>query len=389
MRVLGALRSASALILCLGAVAMGTDAQVSKAQPGTPIRLFDGRSLFGWDALPDGSWEVKQELLRPISPPPAVLRSRTQWKDFELTAEILLEASGRAQLAVRAPSDQPFDEAHGIVVQLDGSDRQWPAGSLRGIARANRPPRVAERWATLIVRAEGGAVRVSYDGRELASTHRAPIDRGVIALRASGGMAVRRMELRPLNMVALFNGRDLSGWKAVEGQSQYSVTPEGALNIRGGRGDLQTEQSYGDFVLQLQVFVNGERLNSGIFFRANPGALWSGYEAQIRNQWQGDDRTKPVDFGTGGIYNRQPARRVVSSDREWFTMTICAVGKHLATWVNGEQVTDWEDSRPENQANARSGARTAAGVISLQGHDPSTDLSFRAIVLGDLSSGKR
>jgi len=26
-----------------------------------------------------------------------------------------------------------------------------------------------------------------------------------------------------------------------------------------------------------------------------------------------------VDFGTGGVYNRQPARRVVSSDREWMT----------------------------------------------------------------------
>jgi hypothetical protein len=28
-------------------------------------------------------------------------------------------------------------------------------------------------------------------------------------------------------------------------------------------------------------------------------------------------RDLPIDYGTGGIYNRQPARKVVSNDREW------------------------------------------------------------------------
>ena len=69
--------------------------------------------------------------------------------------------------------------------------------------------------------------------------------------------------------------------------------------------------------------------------RANAGAFWSGYECQIRNQWQGDDRTKAVDYGTAGLYNRQPARKVVSSDREWFTLTVVAHGYHIAIWNNG------------------------------------------------------
>jgi hypothetical protein len=38
---------------------------------------------------------------------------------------------------------------------------------------------------------------------------------------------------------------------------------------------------------------------------------------------------------TGAISNRQKARKVVSSDNEWFTMTVLAQGNHLATWVNG------------------------------------------------------
>jgi hypothetical protein len=88
--------------------------------------------------------------------------------------------------------------------------------------------------------------------------------------------------------------------------------------VKDGNGDLQTEAQFGDFILQLDVISNGEHLNSGVFIRAIPGQFWLGYESQIRNQWEGDDRTRPVDFGTGGIYRRQPARRVVASDREWF-----------------------------------------------------------------------
>ena len=56
---------------------------------------------------------------------------------------------------------------------------------------------------------------------------------------------------------------------------------------------------------------NGKALNSGIFFRCIPGQYQNGYEAQIQNGFKDDDRTKPVDFGTGAIYRRVPARKVV------------------------------------------------------------------------------
>ena len=145
---------------------------------------------------------------------------------------------------------------------------------------------------------------------------------------------------------------------------------------------------WGDFALQLDVFSNGDHLNSGAFFRVEPGVFWGGYEAQIRSQWEGDDRSKPVDIGTGGIYNIQPARKVVSSDREWFTMTVIATGIHLGVWVNGYQTADVIDTRPADETNARNGARTRAGVFGLQGHDPTTDLAFRNIRAVELPSLK-
>ncbi|MGB2824269.1 MAG: DUF1080 domain-containing protein, partial [Phycisphaerae bacterium] len=221
---------------------------------------------------------------------------------------------------------------------------------------------------------------VVLDGKKLVDTHSPKYNRGVIAFQR--GEPQRKVEfrnvyLKPLATKPIFNGKDLSGWRVVPGhKSLYSVTAGGELNVKNGNGDIQTEGQWADFCLQLDVISNGKQLNSGVFFRGIPGQFWAGYESQIRNQWEGDDRTKPVDYGTGGLYNHQPARRVVSSDHEWFSKTIVAHGRHMAVWVNGYQVSDWTDPRPLTKS-AREGCRLQAGIISLQGHDPTTDLSFR------------
>ena len=65
-------------------------------------------------------------------------------------------------------------------------------------------------------------------------------------------------------------------------------------------------------------------------------------------------------------------------------MTIVARGNRLCTWVNGYQVTDFVDDRPANE-NARNGAKTGKGALSIQGHDPTTDLSFRSFRITELS----
>jgi hypothetical protein len=109
----------------------------------------------------------------------------------------------------------------------------------------------------------------------------------------------------------------------------------------------------------------------------------NGYECQISNKINDGDPMKPADFGTGAIYRRIAARKVNARDHEWFTTTINATGPHIAVWVNGLQVTDWTDTRPPND-NPRSGLRTAAGTISLQGHDPTTDIRFRNMRIGEL-----
>ena len=205
-------------------------------------------------------------------------------------------------------------------------------------------------------------------------------------------LELRSITLRPLETKPLFNGKDLDSWKVFNdpkrNRSKWTVTKEGWLNVKNGPGDLQAHGKYADFLLQLECISNGKWLNSGIFFRCIDNEYQNGYEMQIQNGYIGDNRAKPIDFGTGAIYRRVPARKVVPNDNEWFGMTLLARGKHFATWVNGYQTVDWVDDRKED-ANPRKGAKTAAGHISIQGHDVTTDLSFRDIRIVEIAAPKK
>ncbi|HVK16232.1 MAG TPA: DUF1080 domain-containing protein [Fimbriiglobus sp.] len=245
---------------------------------------------------------------------------------------------------------------------------------------------------------EGLGPSISKDRNEIV-----PGMRGFVGTRDTGGepkplgfevpagvvLRVTGVRIQPVprRFLPLLNGKDLSGWKVFQdpkrSKSKFAVTKDGELHVTDGPGDLQTEGKYADFVLQLECKTNGKHLNSGVFFRCVPDQYQNGYEAQIHNGFKGDDRTKPTDFGTGAIYRRVPARKVVANDNEWFTLTVVANGPRIATWVNGYQTADWTDDRKPAD-NPRQGLRTAAGHLSIQGHDPTTDILFRNIRIAEL-----
>ena len=149
---------------------------------------------------------------------------------------------------------------------------------------------------------------------------------------SGNGVVFRNIKLAPVRPQSLFNGKDLTGWKEYPGKkSKFSVTSEGRIHLEGGPGDLQTEGQWADFVLQLNCISNGDHCNSGVFFRCIPGEFENGYEAQIRNEFTAEaqqeyaieeydpkthelkdtkkEKYTAVDYGTGGIYRRAPARR--------------------------------------------------------------------------------
>lgn len=200
---------------------------------------------------------------------------------------------------------------------------------------------------------------------------------------------VLAIHLKPLCMTDLFNGKDLTGWKAYpEMPGKFTVIPEkngvcAYISVKNGPGMLETEHSYGNFIFQTSVYTGAPGLNSGVFFRCIPGEKMNGYESQIHNLFLENDRSRPVDSGTGAIFRRTQARRVVADDQVWFYKTIAVYGNHISVWVNGYQVTDWLDNRKPDR-NPRRGLRTEPGTVMLQAHDPTTDVRFSALRITEL-----
>jgi hypothetical protein len=353
------------------------------------IELFDGQSLFGWQPTSEANWKVVDGVIRVTEGEPGFLMTTTEFANYELHVEFQATAGTNSGIFLRTPLVPTDPQQDCYELNIAPPDNPFPTGSLVGRVLGGSVPKVTSGeppWHEFLVRAEGPRIVVHLDGRPVVDyddLH--PILRGRIGLQfREGAIAFRNVWLRPLGLESILNGRDISGWDTNRAEkSRFEVTKAGELCVTDGPGQLESEGTYGDFVLQLECFVAGDGLNSGIFFRCIPGDMMNGYESQIQNGFRDGDLTQPVDCGTGGIFRRQNARRVIARDHAWFTKTISADGHHMAVWVDGYPVSDWTDTRPPH-ANPRKGRRKKPGTLAIQGHDPTTDLRFRNFRIGEL-----
>ncbi|MCA9265604.1 MAG: DUF1080 domain-containing protein [Planctomycetales bacterium] len=354
------------------------------------ISLFDGRSLFGWREAADANFRVENEAIVVDEGEVGLLRTTTQFSAYRLRLEFQSDADTNSGVFLQT-SPRPTDvNADCYELNIAPSDNPFPTGSLVGRQKYDQAGH-RDQWRTFDVVVQNGVVEITLDGEKLYKYESPrPLGRGYIGLQHNQGrVAFRKIRLKPLGLKSLFNGTDLAGWKEYpEMASKFSVTAGGELHVENGRGQLESELSFGDFVMQLQCMTHAPRLNSGIFFRCVPGSTMDGYESQIHNGFVDGDRTKPEDCGTGGIFRRQNARFVVANDQEWFHQTIIAEGPHMAAWVNGHQVSDWTDNRSPD-VNPRRGLRTEPGTVMIQGHDPTTNISFRGIYAAETAPRNR
>jgi hypothetical protein len=236
------------------------------------------------------------------------------------------------------------------------------------------------------VRVEGDKITIWLNDRELYTfTDPQPLPAGRIALQHNeGAVAFRNVLARPLGLGSLLPadrapGNELTQWiqyPQMAGSIDWDA--EGNLHVRGGKKQLETKAHFADFALLAQVKTAGPQQNSGIFFRCIPGEEMNGYECQINNDAKDDNRVFPADCGTGGFFRRQDARLLMADHDTWFSLLLIAVGRNMAAYVDGIQVSDWQDTRSPD-ANPRRGLRLEAGSVMLQGHDETTDVKFKAI----------
>jgi len=140
----------------------------------------------------------------------------------------------------------------------------------------------------------------------------------------------------------LFNGKDLTGWKA-EGKAVWTVEDGHLVGVQGPNaapGDLFTEEEFGDFELRVVYKVDWPA-NSGVWFRYQSPE--KAYQADIL------EYKDPVAY-SGTIYcpgkmfldaNEDPT---VEKRDDWNTMLIKAQGDHFVVTLNGKVVADAHDS---------------------------------------------
>ena len=217
---------------------------------------------------------------------------------------------------------------------------------------------------------------------------------------AKAGAATRPDNTPPEGYVALFNGKDLSGWKGLpkapldnpfkrqaappeelkkaqaaadERMRQHWKVKDGAL-VFDGRGDslCTVREDYGDFEMYVDWKIE-KAGDSGIYLRGTP-------QVQI---WDADAAPQNA-VGSGGLFNNKqhpskPSKRADKPVGQWNTFWIKMVGDKVWVKLNDEMVVDgvvlenyWDYAKPI----------FPTGQIELQNHG--NTLYFKNIYIKEL-----
>ena len=194
----------------------------------------------------------------------------------------------------------------------------------------------------------------------------------------------------------LFNGKDLTGWKANADPGAFTVS-EGVLKAHAthpsNRGHLffvgaraEGLESFRNF--ELEAVVRGEPgSNSGIFFHTDMETrdgrlhLKNGYEVQL-NSSESEKRK------TGSLYDVVDLAQSPVNEANWFTVNIRVQNQRIVVQINGKTTVDYAEppgvvaQRPA----ARKGRvlRAEGGAIALQAHDDRSTFYFKSIRLRPL-----
>jgi hypothetical protein len=177
--------------------------------------------------------------------------------------------------------------------------------------------------------------------------------------------------------VAVFNGKDLDGWKISYGnpKSKNKGTWKVVDGVIVGEGDVShlfsPRDDYQDFEARAEIMIS-DKGNSGFYFRTAFGPGFpKGYEAQV-NATHGD----PVR--TGSIYNHVKIFKQLHKPDEWFTYHLWVKGNQMKVTVNGDLLYEYDDP-----------ARTfKTGHFAFQQHNLGSVVKIRKFEVKELPSKK-
>jgi hypothetical protein len=189
----------------------------------------------------------------------------------------------------------------------------------------------------------------------------------------------------------LFNGKDLTGWRANADPGAFVVV-DGAIKAHAthpsNRGHLffvgqrsDGLESFKNF--ELEAVVRGEpRSNSGIFFHTDMETrdgvlhLKNGYEVQLNS-------SNPEKRKTGSLYDVVDFDQSLVNETNWFTVSIRVQNQRIVVQINGKTTVDYTE--PPGVVAQRSPQRKGrvlrpdGGAIALQAHDDKSTFYFKTV----------
>ncbi len=163
----------------------------------------------------------------------------------------------------------------------------------------------------------------------------------------------------------LFNGKDLSGWKQLNGEAKYEVVDNmivGTTVLNTPNSFICTEKNYSDFIFEVELLVE-ENMNSGIQFRSESKADYNngrvhGYQCEVDPSARAWSAGIYDEARRGWLYpvDLNPTAKSALKMGEWNKYRIECIGSSIKTWLNGVAVSHViDDMTPE-------------GFIALQVH---------------------
>lgn len=165
--------------------------------------------------------------------------------------------------------------------------------------------------------------------------------------------------------IALFNGTDMTGWKAL-GENQWMVE-DGILKSPKTGSNLVSEQEFQDFKVHVEFQIPAGS-NGGFYLRGR-------YEVQIT-----DDMGKaPSSVLFGGVYGfLTPNEMAAKPAGEWQSYDITLIGRRVTVIANGKTIIS-EQNIPGITGGALNSKEGEPGPFLIQGdHGP---VAFRNITV--------
>jgi opacity protein-like surface antigen len=185
---------------------------------------------------------------------------------------------------------------------------------------------------------------------------------------------------------SLFNGQDLTGWKASENADTFQVA-DGEIVVHGPRSHLfyvgsVEDADFTNFIWKCEVMTKPNS-NSGMYFHTeyqDEGWPAKGYEVQLNNS-HGDPKKTGGLYAIADVMNDSPV-----DDDEWFTQEVTVDGNHIVVRVNGEVTADYTEPANVERPESMPGRKLSHGTVALQGHDPDSEVHVRKIMIKPLPS---